>query len=537
MSYDQALRNSKNRTDPVQIRIGVLSGICDADCMLAIVSNRTNMITALSLWAMLLALVLGVSAFFERQRLVGDLTAQTAILHRLASQRADQHDAHLTSLSAIFVVGGAERQDLFLEVASTITRFYPRIKSAHVVPFDPEELGINSAPGPEDADAVLIRRLAQGSAGLVQIAQSEARSDHYWVIKRTPNTDRAEHALALLINAADLIATDNAFWQMPSVTRRLVTPEGQVLAGQLGDTDTTLAKPLGSRSQPLVLETQLVISLSDVLPLGQIAWIAALVSIAFVIAVAALRQRSRRQKAEQSAELSAQETRLAHASRVNAMGEMASGMAHELAQPLTAILSQAQAGRRLVRRGDVTRLEGVLDDTVTQAQRAADILDRLRRWSKPNRADLKLCTLHEAVNNVVRLLAREAESGGARITRDFSDVPLTIKAEPVELEQVIFNLIRNALEASEKAQIKVSTRLQDGQAILDVSDSGPGIPKALMPRIFEPFATGKSNGTGLGLALCQRLAEEMDGDIALLPDTDQTTFRISFPLVTEGVPA
>ena len=67
-----------------------------------------------------------------------------------------------------------------------------------------------------------------------------------------------------------------------------------------------------------------------------------------------------------------------------------------------------------------------------------------------------------------------------------------------------------------------------GKALLEVSDSGPGIPADLKPRIFEPFVTGKPNGTGLGLALCQRLVEEMDGDIALLPDTPETTFRLSF---------
>ena len=129
--------------------------------------------------------------------------------------------------------------------------------------------------------------------------------------------------------------------------------------------------------------------------------------------------------AENRAKLSAQETRLAHASRVNAMGEMASGMAHELAQPLTAILSQAQAGRRLARRGDTDRLADVLDDTVSQAQRASDILDRLRRWSKPNRAPIKSCALNDAVRERLATI-HEAERLSGKTLAHFKQ---TLKAQ------------------------------------------------------------------------------------------------------------
>lgn len=502
--------------------------------MSATTPNRSNAIRALLLWIAAAALALTGTAFFERQGRVAELTTQSAILHRLASQRADQHDAHLTSLSAIFVVGGAERQDLFLEVTASITRFYPRIASIHIVPFDPERQGIHSQPSLSDEDAALVRRLANGSLGQVQIAQSLARPDHYIMVKRTPNTDTATHALALVVQAEALIATDDPFWKEPTASRRLVMPDGQVLVGRLTTLDAVQSKPLGSQSQPLVLETSLAISSADILPAGRIVLILALVTALFLITAVFARQRTRRQAAERSAALSAQEARLAHASRVNSMGEMASGMAHELAQPLTAILSQAQAGRRLVRRGDVNRLESVLDDTVVQAQRAADILERLRRWSRPNSSDVKNCSLNDAVRNVERLLAREAETHDAEIVLDLSEASVMVKADPVELEQVIFNLMRNALEAADGVRITIATKLQGRQAVLEITDTGPGIPEHLKERIFEPFVTGKPNGTGLGLALCQRLVEGMDGDIELLPDTDQTTFRLTFPHADNG---
>lgn len=476
-----------------------------------------------------MALTLFAMAFLERQSLVRELTAQSATLHRLASQRADQHDAHLTSLSAIFVEGGAERQDLLLDVSATITRFYPRVLSVNVIAFDPTAPNIQTFPFLTDEDASLVRQLAQRSTGALEIQQMSTQPEQYLVVKRSPNTDDARHGLALVIDANSLIATDDPFWQRPSVFRRLLTPDGNVLTGELTQDEVRFSKLLGSGSQPLTLETGVMINLADVLPFGKAIFASILVTALFTLAVLGMRQRTRTKDAESRATLSAQETRLAHASRVNAMGEMASGMAHELAQPLTAILSQAQAGRHLAMRGDVERLGAVLEDTVSQAQRAADILDRLRRWSKPNRSPSKTCSLNEAAQSVARLLEFDAKTSGATIILELSGDPIFIDADPVELEQVVFNLVRNALDASDGAKVVVRTLKSGDLALLEVRDDGPGVPEDLKPHIFEPFVTGKVNGTGLGLALCQRLVEEMDGDIVLLPDMPETTFRLSFP--------
>ncbi|MDA5092777.1 HAMP domain-containing sensor histidine kinase [Aliiroseovarius sp. KMU-50] len=460
-----------------------------------------------------------------------ELTVKSETLHRLASQRADQHDAHLTSLSAIFVAGGVARQDLLLEVAATIKRFYPRITSVNVVPYDPSQPVIETQPGLSAQTKERVVELARRSTGALQIGQMPDLPNHYLLVKRTPNSDAAQHGLALVIDARALIETDDPFWNAPSASLRLSTPDGQTaLVGHFSSGETGFSKPLGSVSQPLMFETSLAIGLSDLLPLGKVMSVIALVMVVFLLSAFGFKQRLRTKDAESRAKLSAQETRLAHASRVNAMGEMASGMAHELAQPLTAILSQAQAGRHLARRGDVERLGTVLEDTVSQAQRAANILERLRRWSKPNRALSEACSVHEAAQNVQNLLALEAKIKGAAITLSLHSDPLFIDADPVELEQVVFNLVRNALDASDAAQVTIRTHVDGRLVILDISDTGPGVPDHLKPRIFEPFVTGKPDGTGLGLALCQRLVEEMGGEIMLLDETDQTTFRVSLPL-------
>lgn len=467
-----------------------------------------------------------------------EFTTKSSTLHRLASQRADQHDAHLTSLSAIFLAGEGARQDLLIDVGSTIMRFYPRITSINVIPFDTSEPINKTLHSLANEDAALVVRMARNSSGALQVAQMPNRSDHYMVVKRTPNTDAAQHGLALVVDARALVASDDQFWKEPSVSLRLLMPDGRAaLVGQPSQEMLGFSKPLGSASQPFILQTDLAIRLVDLVPMGKALTAILLVSALLFLTGLGLKQRARTKEAENRAKLSAQETRLAHASRVNAMGEMASGMAHELAQPLTAILSQAQAGRHLLRRGDVDRLGSVLDDTVAQAQRAADILERLRRWSKPNRAPLKPCALHEAAQSVQRLLALEAKSRGATIVLSLQEASHLVDANPVELEQIIFNLVRNALDASEGAWVTIRTGVDNGLAILDVTDTGPGVPDHLRPRIFEPFVTGKPEGTGLGLALCQRLAEEMGGEIAHLSDAVETTFRLSLPISAHTVAA
>ncbi len=260
-------------------------------------SNSNNIWRYLWLWAFAVALALCGLAFFERQSLVRELTVKSATLHRLASQRADQHDAHLTSLSAIFVAGGVERQDLLLDVAATITRFYPRITSVNVIPFDPSEPDIQTLPGLAAEDAALIVQMARSSTGALQIQQMPTRPGHYLVVKRTPNTDAARHGLALVIDASALIATDDPFWQKPSVSLRLLTPDGQnALVGHLAPDEVGFSKPLGSVSQPLVFETSLAIRLADVLPLGKALVATLLVTALFFLSALGLRQRARHER-------------------------------------------------------------------------------------------------------------------------------------------------------------------------------------------------------------------------------------------------
>ena len=120
---------------------------------------------------LLLLVAAGALAAFERQALVAGLEQESTVLHRLASQRADQHDAHMTALSAIAVAAGGERNDLFLDVAATITRFYPRIDEVQLVPLDPDAEIVGTEPL-DPATAQLVRSAARTSDGRIASAAS-----------------------------------------------------------------------------------------------------------------------------------------------------------------------------------------------------------------------------------------------------------------------------------------------------------------------------------------------------------------------------
>ncbi|MCB1385580.1 MAG: GHKL domain-containing protein [Nitratireductor sp.] len=472
---------------------------------------------------------------FERQRLFAELQSEAAILHRLASQRADQHDAHLTSLSALAVAGEPERQDLFLDVATTIQRFYPRIVAVDLVPFDRSARYVTTRPGlPDDLAGIIVAGARASDGALVLRADPEAE-DRYLVIKRSPNTDAARFGLALTIKAEGMLASDDDFWSRPSVTRSLALPDGGVLFGtQPGHTTMQFSAPLGSGSQPLIFEAGISPRLADLLPADRLVAALGIVSVLYMLAVLGLRQRVRARRAEGLARLSADDARLAHASRVNALGEMASGMAHELTQPLTAILSQAQAGRHLAKQRDIAGSEASFGQIVAQAKRAAIILDRLRDWTRPQSGRTEPVPINEAVGNVEALLRRDIEAGHVTLTTDLSATRnVTLQLDRIALEQIVFNLTRNAIEAvsdSAERRVRLTSRLADNGMVIEVSDSGPGVPEALRARLFEPFVTGKPDGTGLGLALCQRLAERMGGTLALAENHAETVFRLWLPL-------
>lgn len=436
------------------------------------------------------------------------------------------------------MAGEVERRDLFLDVAATIQRFYPRIVAVDLVPLDRPVRYVTTRPGLPDELAETIVAGAEASEGELVLRSVPETSDRYLLVKRSPNTDAARFGLALTVDAGRLLETDADFWRRPSVTRSLSLPDGTVLFGTgPGNVEMQFSKALGSASQPLTLAARVSPRFVDLLPVGRVLAVVAAITVLYLMAVLGLRQRVRTRRAERQAQLSADDARLAHASRVNALGEMASGMEHELTQPLTAILSQAQAGRHLARRWDVDGSETSFGRVVEQAKRAAGILDRLRDWTRPQSEQIEEVPINEAIGNVEALLRREVEKGGVTLTTELSATrDVLLRLDRIALEQIVFNLARNAVEAaaeSAERQVRITSDLVETGIVVEIADSGPGVPDNIRNRLFEPFVTGKPDGTGLGLALCQRLTDRMGGELTLVEEHRETVLRLWLP----GAPA
>ena len=179
----------------------------------------------------LLAAAAGALALVQRHALIAELEQESAVLHRLASQRADQHDAHLTALSAIAGAGQGARHDLFLDVAATISRFYPRIDEVQLVPLDPQ--GEITGTEPLDpATADLVRSAARASNGSIALLPLPGKPNHYMMVKRSPNSDAARYGLMLGIDARKLLGEATPFWSRPSVALSLSLPDGHRLVGE-----------------------------------------------------------------------------------------------------------------------------------------------------------------------------------------------------------------------------------------------------------------------------------------------------------------
>jgi signal transduction histidine kinase len=203
------------------------------------------------------------------------------------------------------------------------------------------------------------------------------------------------------------------------------------------------------------------------------------------------------------------------------MGELAASLAHELSQPLTGILANAQAAQRLLAAAppNLDEVRAGLADIVADDRRAGDIIRRLRELLKKGETRRVLLDLNALVEDVVKLVGTDALLRGVAITLDADPALPPLRADRVQLQQVVLNLLMNAMEAMvETAEpsraVIVRTQCLDGQMVhVSVKDWGPGIAEEAAVRIFEPFYTTKSDGMGMGLSIARSIVEAHGGRI------------------------
>ena len=236
-------------------------------------------------------------------------------------------------------------------------------------------------------------------------------------------------------------------------------------------------------------------------------------AIAFVSERSGRLARERRHAVEQTAALREQ---LAHIARVGTLGEMAAGLAHELNQPLTAIYLEASTALELNLQGVPDDLRDGLARIGEQSMRAGDIVRRMRTFARRGHARREAIPLGEVVREVLALLDHDLRHSGVATTVLTPDTLPPALVDRIEIQQVLVNLIRNALEAMANPSITVRrltiTAAGAGdQRRVSIADTGGGVDPAVLARLFHPFQTTKAAGLGLGLSICQSLVEANGG--------------------------
>lgn len=459
----------------------------------------------------------------ELGRLRESFETDARIAHRLMSQRAVEHDAVLATLALLQPAAEATPPE------QRLPSVYPQILS--VQRSDRSAPWSNPALRDAEARSRLLRRPV--------MAQPDLAHDRYQLVLA------AEPAsFALLIDLRVAVPWNE--WPTDPKTgpaRMTLALDGQEMVLQPGHLGAggwhfNFRKHLAAESQPMDAVAERQVGWAELPWLSMAAWaLGAGVALGGVMALR--RQREQRLRAEEL-------LRLGHVARLNTLGELAAGMAHELNQPLTAVLASTQAAQRLLAEEppELASATSAMGQAAQQARRAADVLGRLRRSvERPDSgAQVQAVSLQETVRNVLHLLAPECARRRVEPGVQSPAAPVLVMAEPVALEQIVHNLLMNALQAMEATppqlrSLALSLAPAGNKGVLTVADTGPGIAPELLPRIFEPFfstrSEGPDKGLGLGLSLCETLASNMGGSLTASHNVPRgAVLTLNLPLAT-----
>jgi two-component system sensor kinase FixL len=238
-----------------------------------------------------------------------------------------------------------------------------------------------------------------------------------------------------------------------------------------------------------------------------------------------------------------QRSELAHLSRVTMLGELSGSMAHELNQPLTAILSNAQAAQRFLARqpADLEEVRGCLTDIVAEDNRAGEIIRRLRVLLRKGEVQQQPVDVNDVAQEVLNLIRSDLVNQGVATRTEFEPSLPVVQGDRVQIQQVLLNLLMNACDAMTgngptDRLVVVSTKPIDHERVrVSVADRGAGIPRDKLETVFEPFFTTKSHGLGLGLSVCRSIIAAHGGRLWATSDPDQgATFHFTLPTRKEA---
>ena len=231
---------------------------------------------------------------------------------------------------------------------------------------------------------------------------------------------------------------------------------------------------------------------------------------------------------------------LAHVGRVSTMGELTASLAHELNQPLTAILSNAQAAQRILHAGgaDLAEIREILGDIVEDDKRAADVIQRLRGFLKKGQLEFSTLDVGELVSQVARLVSSDAIIRNVVIRLDLAIGLPPIGGDRVQLQQVVLNLLMNGLDAmrgcdaGERTLVLRTFMASPARVVVAVTDSGVGIKETNLEQVFHAFYTTKPDGLGMGLAIARSIVEAHGGQLDARSNPEGgATFSFTLPTI------
>jgi signal transduction histidine kinase len=460
----------------------------------------------LALIAVWCVVALAGSIVLARDALEGQRAAfetDARIVHRVLSQRVVQHDAILATLALLQPQAQGHAEQRLPAVYPQVLRVLRRDAGTAWSVADAHEAAALEAGEAES------RRRARAALGAVDLTQGR-----YWLVRA------AEPAsFALQIDARSLVVPEEWPLAPDAAVRAQLVHGTQQLAlqdGRLGEGGWRFdfAKHLAADSQPFDVRLAAHAGWGALPWRAIVFWLAASAALALA-AWLWWRQRDEVRRAGERA-------RFDQVARLNAMGELAAGIAHELNQPLTAVVAGTGAAARLLAddEPDLAAARGAMKQAAAQAERAGDVLARLRRLIE--RPDAALHTQRVALGpllaHALDLLDAEWRTLGVQPQVDIAPADLAALADPVALEQIVHNLLANAqhalaqVPAAERA-IAIAAREEGGRIVLTLRDSGPGIAPEVLPRLFEPFFSTREGGLGLGLPLSESLALGMGGSL------------------------
>jgi PAS domain S-box-containing protein len=239
------------------------------------------------------------------------------------------------------------------------------------------------------------------------------------------------------------------------------------------------------------------------------------------------------------ARIKEREATLFHAARLSTLGEMTTGIAHELNQPLSATLSYGDACLCLAQAQtpDIPRITRNLGEIVSQGERAGVIIRRMRALAKGRQPSFSCTDLNDTVRNAVTLVRWELAQNEMKLNLELAESLPFVHADAIQIEQVLLNLMRNAIDAmrrvtEEPRLLTLRTKVPDGDHVcVEVCDTGVGLPQTQGERIFEPFFTTKPDGLGIGLSISRTIIEAHKGILEAKPNTDRgAVFYFSLPV-------